>query len=139
MTAAFSCWMTSGSATDPVVKTTAQMTYDRTAGTVTQTLTAERACVRISPLALRSHRVVLSEVRLEKPWIEIAKVPGTQETTLQRAIAPRVESSPSGPLQWIIEVQDLQLHRGAATVRPELGEPANFALEDLEVPQARAR
>src|SRR5438552_9260552 len=102
-------------------------------------LTAERACVRISPLALRSHRVVLSEGRLEKPWIEIAKVPGTQETTLQRAIAPRVESTPAGPLQWIIEVQDLQLHRGAATVRPELGEPANFALEDLEIPQARAR
>jgi len=45
-----------GSATDPVVKTTAQMTYDRTAGTVTQTLTAERASGGPSVWALLPHQ-----------------------------------------------------------------------------------
>ena len=36
-------------------------------------LTAERACVRLSPLALKAHRVSIQEAQLEKPWIESAR------------------------------------------------------------------
>ena len=100
---------------------------------------AERACVKLAPLLLKAHRVELKEVQLEKPWIEIAKVPGTSETTLSRAIAPKVKSAPGGgPLQWVIDVQSLQLRGGTVTLRPELGKPANFALEDLDIGQAHA-
>ena len=40
---------------------------------------------------------------------EIAKVPGTNETTLQRAIKAKHPSAPGGPLQWVMDVQKLQL------------------------------
>lgn len=102
-------------------------------------LTAERACVRLQPLALKAHRVLLKEAQLEKPWIEIAKIPGTAETTLSRALAPRKKSEPGGPFQWVIDVQSLQLRGGTVTLRPALDEPANFALEDLDVSDAHAR
>src|SRR5690348_1663963 len=45
-----------------------------------QVFTAQRACVALAPGALVSKDVVLREVTLEKPWLEIAKVPGTNET-----------------------------------------------------------
>ncbi|MFN2550180.1 MAG: translocation/assembly module TamB domain-containing protein [Myxococcales bacterium] len=101
-------------------------------------LAAERACVKLKPLSLKAHRVVLTEAQLEKPWVEIAKVPGTNETTLQRAIKPKHPSAPGGPLQWVIDVQSLQLTGGTVTMRPELGEPATFALEDLTISDAHA-
>jgi len=102
-------------------------------------LSAERACVRIQPLALKAHRIVLTEARLEKPWIEIAKVPGTAETTLQRAIQPRKPPQPGGgPFEWSVDVRSLELRSGSVTVRPELGADATFSLRDLDVGQARA-
>jgi autotransporter translocation and assembly factor TamB len=104
-----------------------------------QAARAQRVCATLQPLALRAHRIAVSEVQLEKPWVEIAKVPGTSETTLARAVAPRVKSAPGGPLQWVIDVQHLALRGGTITVRPELGKPANFALEDLEVSHAHGR
>jgi uncharacterized protein involved in outer membrane biogenesis len=100
---------------------------------------AERVCVRLQPLALKAHRVALKDVDLQKPWIEIAKVPGSNETTLSRAIASRVKSAaPGGPFQWVIDVQSLALRSGTVTVRPELGKPATVALTDLDVSQAHA-
>jgi translocation and assembly module TamB len=103
-------------------------------------LTADRACVRLQPLALKAHRVVVTEAQLERPWIEIAKVPGTAETTLQRAIKPRKPPQPGGgPFEWKVAAQNLELHGGSVTVRPELGADATFALQDLNVKDARAR
>ena len=101
---------------------------------------AERACVRLQPLALKSHRVALKEIQLEKPWIEIARIPGTSETTLSRAIAAKKQSaSSSGPFAWVIDAQRLELRGGAVTLLPELGKPATFALQDLDISQAHAR
>ncbi len=109
-------------------------------------LTAERACVRLQPLALQAHRIIVTEAQLEKPWIEIAKVPGTAETpgaaetTLQRAIKPRKPPQPGGgPFEWRIEVRNLELRSGTVTIRPEVGKEATFALRDLNVADARGR
>jgi translocation and assembly module TamB len=103
-------------------------------------LSAERACVRLQPLALKAHKVIITEAQLEKPWIEIAKVPGTAETTLQRAIKPRKPPQPGGgPFEWSIDVRNLELRGGSVTIRPEPGADATFALRDLNVLQARAR
>ncbi|TMA25312.1 MAG: hypothetical protein E6J78_18030 [Deltaproteobacteria bacterium] len=107
-------------------------------------LAAESICVDLSPLALKAHRVKASKVRLEKPWVEIAAVPGptpgTQTTTLARALAPRKvqQKTASGPFEWVIDVRDLQLRGGAVAIRPGVGEPATFALEDLDIAQAHA-
>ncbi|HEY5676688.1 MAG TPA: hypothetical protein VIR81_07885, partial [Myxococcales bacterium] len=103
-------------------------------------LRAERACVKLQPLPLAAHDVVVTEALLEKPWIEIAKVPGTSETTLQRAIKPRKPPQPGGggPFAWKVDVRSLQLRGGSLTVRPELGEEATFALQDLDLSQAHA-
>jgi len=108
-------------------------------------LSADRACVRLQPLALKAHRVVITEAQLERPWVEIAKVPGTGETgtgetTLQRAIKPRKPPQPGGgPFEWKIDVRNLELRGGSITVRPELGADATFALRDLNVTDAHAR
>ena len=87
-------------------------------------LAAQSLCVDLSPLALKAHRVQLNSVRLEKPWLEIATVPGptpgTHTTTLAEALAPRKvqkDKSPSGPFEWLIEVRALQL-RGYNFVAP---------------------
>jgi autotransporter translocation and assembly factor TamB len=103
-------------------------------------LRADRACVRLQPLALKAHRVVITEAQLERPWIEIAKVPGTGETTLQRAIKPRKPPQPGGgPFEWKVDVRSLELRGGSVTVRPELGADATLALRDLDVTDAHAR
>ncbi len=103
-------------------------------------LNADRACVRLQPLALKAHRVVITEAQLERPWIEIAKVPGTGETTLQRAIKPRKPPQPGGgPFEWKVDVRNLELRGGSVTVRPELGADATLALRDLNVTDAHAR
>src|SRR5207253_2369789 len=102
-------------------------------------LSADRACVRLRPLALKAHRVVITEAQLERPWIEIAKVPGTGETTLQRAIKPRKPPQPGGgPFEWKVDVRNLELRGGSVTVRPELGADATIALRDLNVTDAHA-
>ncbi|TMB09474.1 MAG: hypothetical protein E6J65_29000, partial [Deltaproteobacteria bacterium] len=102
-------------------------------------LSADRACVRLQPLALKAHRVVITEAQLERPWIEIAKVPGTGETTLQRAIKPRKPPQPGGgPFEWRVDVRNLELRGGSVTVRPELGADATIALRDLNVTDAHA-
>ncbi len=104
-------------------------------------LTAERACVSVQPLALRAHKVIVSEAQLERPWIEIAKVPGTGETTLQRAINPRKPPEPGtgGPFAWTVDVRKVTLRGGSVTIRPELGAEATFALQDFDVSQAHGR
>ncbi|MGE5049880.1 MAG: hypothetical protein ACM3PC_14975, partial [Deltaproteobacteria bacterium] len=84
-------------------------------------LRAARACVKLQPLPLKAHKIIVTEAQLEKPWIEIAKVPGTSETTLQRAIKPRKPPQPGGgPFAWKVDVRSLQLRGGSVTVRPEL-------------------
>ena len=57
-------------------------------------LRAERACVKLQPLPLKAHKIIVTEAELVKPWIEIAKVPALPETTLQRAIKPRKPPQP---------------------------------------------
>ncbi len=100
-------------------------------------VTADRACVRIEPLALRAHKVIITEAQLERPWIEIAKVPGTGETTLQRAIRPRKPPEPGagGPFAWAIELRSVTIRGGSVTLRPEVGAEATFALQDFNVSQ----
>ena len=110
-------------------------------------LAADRICVKLNPLALKAHRVQVSEALIEKPWVEIAtvpdKTPGMHTTTLARALAPRkVQEKPSPtsvPLDWVIDVAALQLRGGTLAMRPGVGAPATFALEDLDVSQAHAR
>src|SRR4051812_23339058 len=106
--------------------------------------TAESLCVDLSPLALKGHVVRLNTVRIEKPWLEIATVPGptpgTHTTTLAKAIAPRKKAQESksesaGPFEWTIDVRDLQLRGGSIAMRPGIGEPATFALQDLDISQ----
>ena len=110
-------------------------------------LSADRVCLHVNPLALKANKVQLSAVRLEKPALEIATVPGeggATTTTLARAIAPRkaaaATSAPdSGPLKWVIDVRDLALHKGSVTLRPGLKEPPSLALEALELANVHAR
>jgi autotransporter translocation and assembly factor TamB len=103
---------------------------------------ADRACISVSPLALLRHQIVLREVELQKPWLEIASIPGTKDTTLSRALAPKKvagEKEPSqGPFAWVIDVRDLKLRQGSVAMRPALGEPATFALQDLDISGAHA-
>jgi autotransporter translocation and assembly factor TamB len=109
-------------------------------------MAADRICVKLNPLALKAHRVKISEALIENPWVEIAtvpdKTPGLHTTTLARALAPRkAQEKPSAtsvPFDWVIEVAALQLRGGTLAMRP-LGEPATFALEDLDISQAHAR
>jgi translocation and assembly module TamB len=106
--------------------------------------TAESACVSLSPLGLAKHHLLLSSIELTRPWLEIAAIPGTKETTLSRAIAPRQEQgkpkepAAAGPFNWVIDVGSLKLHGGAVAMRPALGEPATFALQDLDIADAHA-
>ena len=104
---------------------------------------AERACVSVSPLALKAHRIELTEVELTKPWLEIAAIPGTKETTLSRAIAAKKQElqpkeKPDAPFVWVIDVKDLKLRGGSVAMRPALGADATFALNDLDISDAHA-
>ncbi len=104
-------------------------------------LSADSVCVRLAPIALLRHEIAIRDAALTNPWIEIARVPGTSETTLQRAIKPRKPSQPGsgGPFAWSIDVGKLELRGGSVTVRPELGAESTFALRDLDVGDAHAR
>ena len=110
-------------------------------------LRASRLCLHVNPLALRVNKVLLSKVRLEDPWIDIATVPdpkkpGTTTTNLARAVEAKVEKEAapsSGPLKWIIDVGDLTILRGAVAVRPGLKEPTSFELSQLDLRNGHAR
>jgi len=103
---------------------------------------ADRACISLSPLALVRHQIVLREVELDKPWLEIASIPGTKDTTLSRALAPKKvagEKEPAqGPSQWVVDVRDIKLRQGSVAIRPAISEPATFALQDLDISGAHA-
>ncbi|HEX4382069.1 MAG TPA: translocation/assembly module TamB domain-containing protein [Myxococcales bacterium] len=104
---------------------------------------AERACISVSPLALKAHRIELTEVELVKPWLEVAAIPGTKDTTLSRAIAAKkAELQPKEkagePFVWVIDVKDLKLRGGSVAMRPALGAEATFALNDLDISDAHA-
>ena len=112
-----------------------------------QVLKAQRLCLHVNPLALRLNKILLSKVRLEEPWLDLATVPdpekkGATTTTLARALEAKVEGPPapsSGPLKWVIDVSDLTLLRGAVAVRPALKAPTTFELARLELEGAHAR
>ena len=109
-------------------------------------LSADRVCLHLNPLALKANKVLLSKVQIEKLALEIATVPerggkpGATTTTLSRAIeARKVSAAPSsGPLKWVIDVEDLALHQGSLTLRPGLTEGASFALEQLNLDNGHA-
>ncbi|HTO95841.1 MAG TPA: translocation/assembly module TamB domain-containing protein [Myxococcales bacterium] len=105
-------------------------------------LSADRVCASVAPLALLRQQVVIRQALVERPWVEIARAKGSSQTTLQRAIHPRKPPQPggsSGPFAWKIEVKKLELRGGSITVRPELGDPATFAVQDLDIGEAHAR
>ena len=55
-------------------------------------LAADRVCLHVNPLALRTNKVLLSDVQLIRPRIDIAAVEtpdGKPATTLSRALEPR--------------------------------------------------
>ena len=65
-------------------------------------LAADRICLRINPLALRLNRVLLSDVQLVRPRIDIAAVEeegGKRATTLSRALEPRTPKA-TRPPSW---------------------------------------
>jgi translocation and assembly module TamB len=109
-----------------------------------EVLRAQRLCVHVNPLALRVNKVLLSQVRLEQPWLDVAAVPGPDgvpTTTLARALAPQKQQAPApdtGPLKWRIDVKDLALHGGSFALRPALGATPTFALDGLELTSAHA-
>jgi translocation and assembly module TamB len=108
---------------------------------------ASRLCLHVNPLALRANKVLLSKVRLDDPWIDIATIPdpdkpGATTTTLARALLPKVQKAPapdSGPLKWVISVADLALTHGAVALRPALKAPTTFELDQLNLSDAHAR
>lgn len=110
-------------------------------------LKASRLCLHLNPLALRVNKVLLSKVRLEDPWLDIATIPdpdqpGSSTTTFSRALLPRVAKPPgpsSGPFQWVIDVADLSLTHGAVALRPALQAPTTFELDHLTLANAHAR
>ena len=78
-----------------------------------EVLRAERACVHVNPIALKAHKIVISELRLVRPWIDIATVTGPDgkpTTTLSRALAPREPpKEEKGPFAWIVDVTGIAL------------------------------
>jgi translocation and assembly module TamB len=103
-------------------------------------LAADRVCVHVNPLALRANKVLLSDVQLVRPRIDIAAVEtadGKPATTLSRALEPRIpptETKPqSGRFKWVIDVTRLQLTRGSIAMRPALRAEPTFALEGADI------
>jgi len=105
---------------------------------------AERACVHVNPIALKAHKILLSEVRLVRPWIDIATVTGPDgkpTTTLSRAIAPRQppkKEEQKGPFAWVIDVTGISLEQGSVAMRPGLKEDPSFALDRVDLHDGRA-
>ena len=110
-----------------------------------EVIRARQLCLHVSPLALRANKVLLSGVKLEEPWVDIATVKGpggVGTTTLARALEAKVASTgapDTGPLKWVIDVQGLSLHDGAVTLRPGVKEPATFEVEHLNLDKAHVK
>ena len=109
-------------------------------------LAADRICLHVNPVALRTNKVLLSDVQLIRPRIEIAAVEdpdGKPATTLSRALEPRnppTEVQPqSGPFKWVIEVARLHVENGSIALRPAPGAPARFGLEGAAIDAPHAR
>jgi len=62
---------------------------------------------RIQPLALKAHRIVLTEARRQKPWIEIAKIPGSAETTSNAHPAAQAAAAAADRSKWSVDVRSL--------------------------------
>ena len=109
-------------------------------------LAADRVCVHVNPVALRANKILLSDVQLIHPRIDIAAVEdsdGKPATTLSRALEPRqppTETQPqSGPFKWVIDVSRLRLENGSFAIRPAPRAPATFALEGAAITAPHAR
>jgi len=109
-------------------------------------LAADRVCLHVNPLALRTNKVLLSDVQLIRPRIDIAAVEtpdGKPATTLSRALEPRKppeETQPqSGPFKWVIEVSRLQLTQGSVAMRPAPRAAATFALDGVNISAPHVR
>lgn len=109
-------------------------------------LAADRVCAHVNPLALRTNKVLLSDVQLVRPRIDIAAVEtpdGRPATTLSRALEPSnppTETKPqAGPFKWVIDVTGLRLTRGSIAIRPAPRADPAFALEgaDISAPHVR--
>ncbi|MFL5311905.1 MAG: translocation/assembly module TamB domain-containing protein [Myxococcales bacterium] len=109
-------------------------------------LAADRVCLHVNPIALRTNKVLLSDVQLIRPRIDIATVEGPDgkpATTLSRALEPRsppTETQPqSGPFKWVIDVSGLRLENGSIALRPAPRAEARFALEGAGITAPHAR
>ena len=109
-------------------------------------LAADRVCLHVNPIALRTNKVLLSDVQLIRPRIDIATVTGPDgkpATTLSRALEPRIppaETQPqSGPFKWVIDVTRLRLENGSIALRPAPRADASFALEGAAITAPHAR
>ena len=111
-----------------------------------EVMRAERICVHVNPIALKANKVLLRDVQVVRPWIDVATVQdaeGKPTTTLARALAPRkppVEpEKQSGPLKWVIDVTQLALTEGSISMRPAPKAAPGFALEGVGISAAHAR
>jgi len=115
-------------------------------------LAADRICLHVNPLALRLNRVLLSDVELVRPRLDIATVEagGKRATTLSRALEARSQEARTlpgeakprgegGPFKWVIDVSGLQLQEGSVAFRPAPGAKPSFALDgaSLDAPHLR--
>ena len=109
-----------------------------------QVLRAERACVHVNPIALKAHKIMVSELRLVRPWIDIATVTDTDgkpTTTLSRALTPRQppqQDQQKGPFAWVIDATGISLEQGSIAMRPAPEETPTFALEGVDLRDGRA-
>ncbi|MFL5408076.1 MAG: hypothetical protein ACJ79O_19795, partial [Myxococcales bacterium] len=105
-----------------------------------EVLRAERVCVHVDPIALKAHKVNVSELLLIRPWIDIASVTGPDgkpTTTLSRALAARkppvTPAEKSGPFAWAIDATGISLEQGSVAIRPAPKEKASLALESVDL------
>jgi len=110
-----------------------------------EVLRAERVCVHVDPIALKAHKINVSELRLVRPWIDVASVTGPDgkpTTTLSRALAPRkppvTPAEKSGPFAWAIDVTGISLEQGSIAIRPAPKEKPSLALEGVDLADGRA-
>ncbi len=109
-------------------------------------LAADRVCLHVNPLALRANKVLLSDVQIIRPRIDIATVEGPDgkpATTLSRALEtrrPPTEAHPqSGPFKWAIDVTRLRVEDGSLALRPAPRADPGFALQGAQITAPHAR
>ena len=109
-------------------------------------LRADRVCVHVNPIALKTNKVLLRDVQIVRPWIDIATVQdaeGKPTTTLARALTPRKPPTEpqkqSGPLKWVVDVTRLTLTGGTVSLRPSPKAEPGFALEGVGISGSHAR